>query len=71
MKPYLSSSSGSKVRSPKPSKRCRKIACASVGGELVFARDGDSRLVLVTCGGRFDPARRSYDDNIVVRAVPA
>lgn len=38
--------------------------------DLVYARDGASRLVLVTCGGRFDPERRSYDDNIVVVAVP-
>jgi sortase family protein len=29
------------------------------------------RLVLVTCGGPFDEARRSYRDNLVVYAVPA
>jgi sortase (surface protein transpeptidase) len=38
--------------------------------DVVFARDGDPRLVLVTCGGRFDQERRSYDDNIVVVATP-
>ncbi|GAA2857967.1 hypothetical protein GCM10010472_14200 [Pseudonocardia halophobica] len=35
-----------------------------------FARTGPPRLVLVTCGGRFDPATRSYEDNIVVYAEP-
>lgn len=37
----------------------------------VFARDGAPRLVLITCGGRFDAASRSYDDNVVVYAEPA
>jgi hypothetical protein len=36
-----------------------------------FARDGDLRLTLITCGGPFDAAARSYRDNIVVTAVPA
>ena len=38
--------------------------------DVVFARDGDPRLVLVTCGGRFDRERNSYDDNVVVVATP-
>lgn len=38
-------------------------------GEL-FARDGPPRLTLVTCGGPFDRATRSYRDNVVVTAVP-
>jgi hypothetical protein len=38
--------------------------------EELFRRGGEPQLVLVTCGGRFDPVRRSYDDNTVVRAVP-
>jgi hypothetical protein len=37
----------------------------------LFARDGAARLVLITCGGRFDPAARGYDDNVVVFARPA
>ncbi len=37
----------------------------------VFRRDGSPQLVLITCGGRFDPAARSYESNIVVFAVPA
>jgi hypothetical protein len=36
----------------------------------VFARDGAPRLVLITCGGHFDPATRSYDHNVVVYAEP-
>lgn len=36
----------------------------------VFSRDGPPQLVLITCGGRFDPAARSYESNIVVYAVP-
>lgn len=35
-----------------------------------FARTGPPRLVLVTCGGGFDPGTRSYEDNIVVHAEP-
>lgn len=35
-----------------------------------FARDGELRLTLITCGGPFDAAARSYRDNIVVTAVP-
>lgn len=35
-----------------------------------FARDGDLRLTLITCGGQFDPAQASYRDNVVVTAVP-
>ena len=34
--------------------------------DVVFARTGPPRLILVTCGGTFDPEARSYDDNVVV-----
>jgi hypothetical protein len=37
----------------------------------VLRRRAGPRLVLVTCGGPFDEARRSYRDNLVVYAVPA
>lgn len=37
----------------------------------VYSLKGRSRLVLVTCGGPFDPAAGRYVDNIVVTAVPA
>lgn len=38
-------------------------------GDL-FAEDGREQLVLITCGGSFNPSVRSYDDNVVVVAVP-
>ena len=38
-------------------------------GDL-FARTGAPRLVLITCGGPFDPELRSYRDNVVVVAEP-
>ena len=37
----------------------------------LFSRAGAARLTLITCGGDFDSAARSYVDNIVVTAVPA
>jgi hypothetical protein len=36
----------------------------------LFAVTGGARLVLITCGGDFDPGRRSYRDNVVVAAAP-
>jgi hypothetical protein len=35
-----------------------------------FARDGDLRLTLITCGGPFDAATGHYRDNVVVTATP-
>jgi hypothetical protein len=37
----------------------------------VWSKRGRARLVLVTCGGPFDPAAGHYRDNIVLTAVPA
>lgn len=36
----------------------------------IFSRTGRARLTLVTCGGNFNSASHSYDDNIVITAVP-
>jgi len=36
-----------------------------------FAREGERLLRLVTCGGEFEKAVRSYRSNVVVTAVPA
>lgn len=36
----------------------------------LFSTTGAPRLTLITCGGRFDKADRSYTDNVVVTAVP-
>jgi sortase family protein len=38
--------------------------------EDIFSSTGQPRLTLMTCGGSFDPATRSYDDTVVVSAVP-
>lgn len=36
-----------------------------------FTWTGERRLVLFTCGGRWDAQRQSYEDNIIVTAIPA
>jgi sortase (surface protein transpeptidase) len=35
-----------------------------------FSTTGPRQLVLITCGGPFDPRNGSYLDNVVVTAVP-
>jgi sortase (surface protein transpeptidase) len=37
----------------------------------LFTRNGEPVLTLVTCGGPFDPETGSYEENLVVFAVPA
>jgi hypothetical protein len=37
--------------------------------EHVYAPSLDTSLRLVTCGGRFDPKTRNYQDNVIVFAV--
>ena len=39
--------------------------------DAVFDRDGTPRLHIVTCGGEWDPATGSYEDNIIAVAVRA
>lgn len=39
--------------------------------ERVYGDTHRPELRLITCGGAFDPAERSYRDNIVAYAVPA
>jgi hypothetical protein len=36
----------------------------------LFAREGSRDLVLITCGGEFDPSTGRYADNVVVIATP-
>jgi hypothetical protein len=48
----------------------REIAKMSLGQLGVFATTGPPRLILITCGGRYDTSRHSYADNVVVQAVP-
>lgn len=38
--------------------------------DRVFAKSGEPVLTLITCGGDFNRSLRSYDDNVVVVAVP-
>jgi len=38
--------------------------------EEVFRKSGETVLQLITCGGEFDPAARSYLANVVITAVP-
>jgi hypothetical protein len=47
--------------------RVPKAGLAATG---VFDRTGPPRVALVTCGGAFDRARRSYEDNVVAWAEP-
>ena len=37
----------------------------------LFKAGGSARLVLVSCGGTFDAAKRSYRSNVVVVATPS
>jgi len=36
----------------------------------IFREDGEEQLVLITCGGSFNPDLRSYESNVVVTAIP-
>jgi sortase (surface protein transpeptidase) len=38
--------------------------------DQVFRRGGEPQITLVTCGGKFDRAKHSYEDNTVVVATP-
>ncbi|CAN5768385.1 hypothetical protein BH23ACT5_BH23ACT5_02490 [soil metagenome] len=38
--------------------------------DRVFSREGSPALALITCGGTFNRALRSYDDNVVAYAGP-
>ena len=38
--------------------------------DRIWTRTGPETLVLITCGGSFNPEIRRYRDNIVVHAVP-
>ena len=49
----------------------RRVVKSALDRQHLFDGDGVPRLVLITCGGRFDPATRNYSDNIIVSAAPA
>jgi hypothetical protein len=47
-----------------------RFSKAEVPMDRLFTAKGPHRLVLVSCGGAFDPGRRTYADNVVLTAVP-
>ncbi|MGV8966553.1 MAG: sortase domain-bontaining protein [Cellulomonas sp.] len=47
-----------------------RVAKSDVGWQDVFVRGGPPRLVLITCGGVFQPAVGHYADNVIVTADP-
>lgn len=44
---------------------------AGLPAEVFGDARGPHRLVLITCGGTYDVAQATYEDNVVVTAVPA
>ncbi|MGI9611435.1 MAG: class F sortase [Acidimicrobiales bacterium] len=38
--------------------------------EEIFSESGPDRIVLITCGGNFNPGLRSYESNVVAYASP-
>jgi len=47
-----------------------QVGKAELPIDELFRSAGAPTLTLITCGGGFDKRARSYDDNIVIRAVP-
>ena len=48
-----------------------RVRQARLAGDTdVFRQDVPPRLVLITCGGAFDPVRHRYTDNLVIVAEP-
>lgn len=48
----------------------RRYVKAELPVRDLFRMAGEHQLVLITCGGAFDPATRSYEENVVVVAQP-
>ena len=48
---------------------CPSRSCPATSG--LFRTNGSAQLVLITCGGPFDPVTHHYADNYVVVARPA
>jgi sortase (surface protein transpeptidase) len=49
----------------------QRVRQARLAGDTdVFRQDVAPRLVLITCGGVFDPVRHRYSDNLVIVAEP-
>ncbi len=50
--------------------RRASVAKRALAVDKLFRRTGGATLTLITCGGDFDAATRSYRNNVIVRAVP-
>jgi LPXTG-site transpeptidase (sortase) family protein len=50
-------------------RRTEQIAKASFPTEAVYGDTNEAELRLITCGGSYDQAARSYQDNIIVYAT--
>jgi hypothetical protein len=48
----------------------QQYAKDALPADRIWTHTGPETLVLITCGGSFNPAIRRYRDNIVVYAVP-
>jgi hypothetical protein len=48
----------------------RSFAKADLPVSELFRHDGEPALALITCGGQFNRATRSYSDNVVIYARP-
>ncbi len=48
----------------------RQFPKAALPVKTIFSQNVQERLVLITCGGQFNEDEGSYEDNIVVFAVP-
>lgn len=49
----------------------RSIPTSELPLDEVFSREGDERLLLITCDGEYDRQQGGYLNNVVVTAVPA
>jgi hypothetical protein len=49
----------------------RSVPQAELAARIdAFRQDIPARLVLITCGGSFDPVRHRYQDNLIIYAIP-
>ncbi len=67
--PVLTESAAGEVRRYWVTGR-RQFPKETLPADDVFSQHVQQRLVLITCGGRFDPDDGGYADNVVVFAVP-
>jgi sortase (surface protein transpeptidase) len=49
----------------------RSYSSTDLPADEVFARDGEPKLALITCGGDWDSSEGRYTETVVVYAVPA